>query len=174
MKSVLFIMLCALVSFFLIGCENVKKEKELAVYSKKDSSMVLTETKKREIIEHVNYFHSLFFEINPSTHEERVAEALNLIDVSGKDLYLALRAKKFYENITTLDLNQHLEIESISILNKNPCKVEIKGTLKMMKSNTKSLTSEKIEASFDIVNVQKSDKNPNGLLIKNYKPKMKY
>lgn len=128
--------------------------------------------RKPEILNHINMFHDLYFNIDQFSYERKINKALSLIGNSGKELYQTFKAQGYYAKIETQNLEQRFKIDSIKVNDKKaPYKAKIYGKLILNRTDQKSKTVTKMNCSFDVINVARTEKNPHGLLIENYFPK---
>ena len=125
--------------------------------------------RKPEIINHIKEFHKLFFEIDQFDYQARVSRSLYLIGNSGKDLYHTLKAKSYYSNLVTNNLEHKLEIDSIYVDdNVNPYRGKLYGRVIIKRTDQKLQNIEKLSSSFYLKNVARTEDNPHGLLIEDY------
>ncbi|UOB16653.1 hypothetical protein [Abyssalbus ytuae] len=125
--------------------------------------------RKPEIINHIKEFHKLFFEIDQFDYEKKVNRSLHLIGNSGKDLYLTLKAKRYYSNIVSNNLEHELIIDSIYVNHTTyPYRGEFYGKVIIKRTDQKLENTQKLYSSFELKNVARTEENPHGLLIENY------
>ncbi|MBL3657683.1 hypothetical protein [Fulvivirga sediminis] len=125
--------------------------------------------RKPEIVNHIKEFHKLFFEIDQFNYEQRVNRSLYLIGNSGRDLYLTLKAKRYYSNIVANNLEHELQIDNIYIDSDTyPYRGEFYGKVIIKRTDQKLESSQKLHSSFELTNVARTEENPHGLLIENY------
>lgn len=126
-----------------------------------------------EVYDHIMNFHRLFFEIDQFNYTSRINKAVDLIGQSGKDLYLKFRANGWYAGIINNNLKLRIVVDSLSInLNNLPYKgyIDFRIIFEPYDSRDTRKVGEKrmIARDFEIYTVDRSRKNPHGLLIENY------
>lgn len=131
--------------------------------------------RKPEIVNHIKMFHKYFWEIDQFNYERRIDNALYLAGESGKRLYQRLEASGHFANLKTENLIQKLEIDSIKVNDKViPYQGEFYGKLRILRTDQKVESVNKLRATFVLYNVARIDRNPHGLLIENYSMESKY
>jgi conjugative transposon TraK protein len=125
--------------------------------------------RKPEILNHINMYHSYFWDIDQFNYKRRIDNALYLAGNSGKELFQTLEASGHFAKIVTENLTQKIEVDSIKIEEETyPYKAEIYGKLHVFRTDQKAESTNKLRAKFILYNVSRTDKNPHGLLIENY------
>ena len=116
----------------------------------------------------VELFHRLFFTLPPDDKyiKKNVEQSLYLMDESGKAEYSNLREKGFYNQI--LSSNSNISIQSDSIQIDIPNKKFIYYGRQLI--NRKStLIIRKLITEGNFEDIIRTDKNPHGVLLKNWK-----
>lgn len=116
----------------------------------------------------VELFHRLFFTLPPDDKyiKKNIEQSLYLIDESGKAEYSNLREKGFYNQI--LSSNSNISIQSDSIQLDIPNKKYIYYGRQLI--NRKStLVIRKLITEGNFEDIIRTDKNPHGVLLKNWK-----
>jgi hypothetical protein len=131
-----------------------------------------------EVYDHVVNFHKLFFEIDQFNYITRVDNALNLIGDSGKQLFLKLKASALFSSLINYNVRQVIRIDRLDLnLKGYPYKGSIDFRLIHEaydpKDTRKFSELRGIVREFDIYPVDRSRKNPHGLIIENYAPELK-
>lgn len=125
--------------------------------------------RKPEIFHHVQMFHKAFWEIDQFSYERSINDALYLSGDSGKRLYQTLEANGHFAKISTENLSQKIETDSITINDGvYPYEAMFHGKLRVLRTDQKVESINAITAKFVLYNVARTDKNPHGLLIENY------
>ncbi|WP_378188144.1 VirB8/TrbF family protein [Aquimarina sp. W85] len=125
--------------------------------------------RKPEIINHVKMFHKAFWEIDQFNYKRKIDKALYLSGRSGKQLFKTLEANGHFAKISTQNLTQKIEIDSIKVNDQvTPYQAKFYGKLKVLRTDQKSESINDIRAKFVLYNVARTNKNPHGLLIENY------
>lgn len=131
--------------------------------------------RKPEIINHIKMFHAYFWEVDQFDYERRIDNALQLAGESGRRLYQTLEASGHFANLKTENLVQKLEVDSINVNDKvSPYQAEFYGKLRVLRTDQRVESVNKLRASFVLYNVARTDRNPHGLLIENYYLESKY
>jgi type IV secretory pathway TrbF-like protein len=122
-----------------------------------------------EIIHHVTMFHLAFWEIDQFDYERKIDKALYLSGDSGKKLYKTLEANGHFAKISTENLTQKIEIDSIPVNDKvYPYQASIYAKLRVLRTDQKTESVNRFYARFVLYNVARTNENPHGLLIENY------
>ncbi len=125
--------------------------------------------RKPEIINHIKMFHKAFWEIDQFNYERSIDRALYLSGRSGKQLFKTLQANGHFAKISTENLTQKIDIDSIKVNDKvKPYKAVFYGKLHVLRTDQKAESVNKFRAKFVLHNVARTNKNPHGLLIENY------
>ncbi|RWU08129.1 conjugative transposon protein TraK [Pedobacter chitinilyticus] len=123
-----------------------------------------------EARDHVRTFHQLFFNLDPDDKviRESIGRALYLADASAKREYDNLKEKGYYNNIISGNVSQILRIDSVVVnLESHPYLFRCIGKLEITRSTSIVLRSLVTEG--ELRNVNRSDNNPHGFLIENWK-----
>ncbi len=125
--------------------------------------------RKPEIINHIKMFHTAFWEIDEFNYTRNIDKALYLAGSSGKQLFKTLQANGHFAKISTENLKQKIVIDSIKVNDKvSPYQGTFYGKLRVLRTDQKTESVNKIKAKFVLHNVSRTEKNPHGLLIENY------
>jgi hypothetical protein len=137
-----------------------------AAFSAKQSEYV---HRKPEIINHIRNFHDLFYGVDQFNYETRVNDALYLIGNSGKDLYLTLKASGWYSKLVSNNLSQSIHEDSLIVYdNVYPYVARYYGRVTVSRTDLQAKETKRIQSTFILHNVSRTEKNPHGLLIENY------
>jgi conjugative transposon TraK protein len=129
-----------------------------------------SENMEVEIRDHVKTFHRLFFTLDPDEKviKQNILQSLYLADGSAKQLYDDLQEKGFYTNIISGNISQRINIDSVVVNAKvPPYSFKCYATQDVMRS-TNDIKRGLITAG-TIREVSRSDNNPHGFLIENWK-----
>lgn len=122
-----------------------------------------------EARDHVRMFHHYFFTLDPDDKviQSNISRALYLADASAKQQYDNLKENRYYSNIISGNISQHIQIDSIIIdTNRYPLYFKCYAQQKLIRTTsivTRSLITEGVLRS-----VSRSDNNPHGFLIERW------
>lgn len=122
-----------------------------------------------EARDHVRMFHHYFFTLDPDDKviQSNISRALYLADASAKQQYDNLKENRYYSNIISGNISQHIQIDSIIIdINRYPLYFKCYAQQKLIRTTsivTRSLITEGVLRS-----VSRSDNNPHGFLIERW------
>jgi conjugative transposon TraK protein len=129
-------------------------------------SQDLTQNRPVEAREHVKRFHELFFTLSPDKNaiESNVRRALFLVDKSAFAYYRDLQEKGYYNRIISGNINQNLQIDSVSCnFDAYPYKaVTYARQLIIRESN---ITERSLVTRCNLINSVRSDNNPHGFTM---------
>jgi conjugative transposon TraK protein len=123
-----------------------------------------------EIRDHVKHFHQLFFTLDPDEKviNKNILQALYLADGSAKQLYDDLREKGFYTNVISGNISQRIRIDSIEVnASELPYSFKCYATQDVIRSSNNIKRG--LVTAGTIREVSRSDNNPHGFLIENWK-----
>ena len=175
--SIFLILACTLVSGFAIykSYEMVASAqskiyilangKALEAFSGERNDNIPVEAK-----DHIKMFHHWFFTLDPDDKviEANMSKAMNLADVSAKRQYDNLKERGYYSNLISANISQEISIDSISLdINRYPFVFHCYATQKLIRS-TSTVTRKLISQGY-LRNVSRSDNNPHGFLIQQWK-----
>lgn len=130
----------------------------------------VTQNREAEARFTLTRFHELFYNITPDPQSiaTNIRKTTYLSDESTRNLYDNLREQKFYENLINSNTVQTIVIDSAVVdLRTLPMRGRISFTLKQKRATAETTTP--ILAECEFVDVNRSDNNPNGFMIKNYR-----
>ncbi len=123
-----------------------------------------------EIIDHIARFHEKFYNLapNPETLDENIDIALSLADRSALLMDNRRREQQFYTNLVTMGIVEEIFIDS-TVVNTAvyPYKAYTYGHLYMTRSS--NVTRYDYESSCQLVETDRTTKNPHGLMIEKFK-----
>lgn len=122
-----------------------------------------------EAREHVRRFHELFFTIAPDKNaiESNVKRAFNLADQSAFNYYKDLSEKGYYNRIISGNIQQRIEIDSISA-NFDSYPYQVQTFAKQFIYRSSNLTKRSLITSCVLVNSVRSDNNPQGFTMEKF------
>jgi conjugative transposon TraK protein len=129
-------------------------------------SQDLSQNRPVEAREHVKRFHELFFTLSPDKNaiESNIKRALFLVDKSAFGYYRDLTEKGYYNRIISGNINQNLQVDSISCnFDAYPYKaVTYARQLIIRESN---ITERSLITRCNLINSVRSDNNPHGFTM---------
>jgi conjugative transposon TraK protein len=132
-------------------------------------SQDLSQNRPVEAREHVKRFHELFFTLSPDKNaiESNIRRALFLVDKSAFGYYKDLTEKGFYNRIISGNINQNLQVDSISCnFDTYPYKaVTYARQLIIRESN---ITERSLVTRCNLINSVRSDNNPHGFTMESF------
>lgn len=125
---------------------------------------------KAEIKNHISMFHEYYFNLDPEAVDikRRVDIALNLIDDSGKLLESGRRESLYYHKMIEGGINTRIYIDSIQV-SKNENRFSAKIFAKQKLERSTKLVYKEFIAICGLREIGRTENNPHGLLIENYK-----
>jgi len=175
--SIIIILVCLLISGFALvksfqavqTAQNriyiLANGKALEAFSAGRKENVQVEAK-----DHVKTFHQYFFSLDPDDKviQTNVSKALYLADGSAKAQYDNLRESGYYSNLISANISQEINVDSVQLdINRYPYFFKCFSSQKLIRSTSTS-TRNLITEGF-LRNVSRSDNNPHGFLIENWK-----
>lgn len=126
--------------------------------------------RKAEAKSHVKRFHEYFFTLSPekAAIEGNVQQALYLADNSASDVYIRMKEEGFYERIIASGIVCEIKVDSIAINDAvYPFQVKTYGVTSIIRKS--NITYRNLETSCTLLNTTRSENNPHGFLIENWK-----
>ncbi len=175
--GIVFLVLCAFVSFFAVRQSYIFAEQQREkIYVLDDGkslmlalSQDLSQNRPVEAREHVRRFHELFFTLSPdrAAIEGSIKRALALIDRSGYNHYIDLLERGYYNRIISGGINQTIRIDSIECdFDSHPYKVVCHATQSIIRES--NITERSLVTTCDLRNSVRSDSNPQGFTIERF------
>ncbi|MDR0541175.1 MAG: conjugative transposon protein TraK [Dysgonamonadaceae bacterium] len=132
-------------------------------------SQDLSQNRPVEAREHIKRFHELFFTLSPDKNaiESNIKRALFLVDKSAFGYYRDLTEKGYYNRIISGNINQNLQIDSVSCnFDTYPYKaVTYARQLIIRESN---ITERSLVTRCNLINSVRSDNNPHGFTMEGF------
>jgi len=123
-----------------------------------------------EANDHVKTFHQYFFTLDPDEKviQTNIGKALYLADGSAKAQYDNLRENGYYSNLISANISQEINVDSVLLdLDQYPYFFKCFASQKLIRAT--STKSRNLITEGFIRNVSRSDNNPHGFLIENWK-----
>ena len=170
----LFAGLCAAVAVASVGFSYAFAERQrqkIYVLDGGRSLMValsqdLSQNRPVEAREHVRRFHELFFTLSPdkAAIESNVGRALQMADKSALSYYKVLQEKGFFNRLIAGNVSQMVKVDSIRCnFDHYPYEVTTFARQRILREST--VTERSLVTTCRLVNVSRSDNNPQGFLI---------
>ncbi len=130
----------------------------------------ISENRDAEARDHVKRFHELFFTLEPDKAyiENNIKEALYLADRSAMEQYRSYKENNVYNQVIASDISMTLQTDSIRMDFSNyPYRFIYYGKQKIVR--TSNITIRKLETSGFLRNISRTDNNPHGFLMENWR-----
>lgn len=128
------------------------------------------ENRPAEGRDHVRRFHELFFTLDPdaSSIEEHIKEALPYGDESVSRLYLDTKEKGYYNQLIQAAASQEIQVDSVQLdVTQYPYRFRTYARQQIIRLT--NITVRRLVTDGYLRNVSRSDINPHGFLIENFK-----
>jgi conjugative transposon TraK protein len=175
--SIVFLCLCAIVAGYSVwsayGFAEAQRQKIYVLDNGKSLMLALSQDLSQnrpvEAKEHVRRFHELFFTLSPdkSAIESNIGRALQLSDKSAFNYYKDLSEKGFYNRIISGNINQAIQIDSISC-NLDTYPYQVNTYAKQMIIRESNITERSLVTACRLLNSVRSDNNPHGFTIEGF------
>jgi conjugative transposon TraK protein len=122
-----------------------------------------------EAQDHVTRFHELMFNLSPSAEsiQRNLDRALIMSDKSAYDYWMDLSERGFYQRLVSANISQEFVTDSIKVdMLVYPHTVTTYGKIYMMRES--NITAYQFESSCRLVDVERSQTNPHGLMIERF------
>ena len=122
-----------------------------------------------EAKDHVSRFHELMFNISPSSEsiKRNLDKALVMSDKSAYDYYMDLSERGFYQRLISANISQEIVVDSIKVnMTGYPYDAKTYGRLFLLRES--NITAYSFESSCRLVDVERSQNNPHGLMIEKF------
>lgn len=172
--GIVFLCLCAIVSGYSIWSAydfaEAQRQKIYVLDNGKSLMLALSQDLSQnrpvEAREHIKRFHELFFTLSPdkSAIESNISRALQLSDKSAFNYYKDLSEKGFYNRIISGNINQTVQIDSVTC-NLNVYPYQVATYAKQMIIRESNITERSLITTCKLLNSVRSDNNPHGFTI---------
>jgi conjugative transposon TraK protein len=135
-------------------------------------SQDLSQNRPVEAREHIRRFHELFFTLSPDKNaiESNINRAMFLADKSVYNYYKDLVEKGYFNRIITGNINQNLLVDSVVVNFKNyPYSAATYARQIIIRES--NITERSLVTSCKLINSVRSDNNPHGFAIENFRVK---
>ena len=122
-----------------------------------------------EAKDHISRFHELMFNISPSSEsiKRNLDKALVMSDKSAYDYYMDLSERGFYQRMISANVSQEIVVDSIKVsMESYPYSAKTYGKLFLLRES--NITAYSFESSCRLVDVERSQNNPHGLMIEKF------
>jgi conjugative transposon TraK protein len=172
-----FVVLCAgIVGYSLFSAYNFAEKQRQKIYVLDGGkslilalSQDLSQNRPVEAKEHVKRFHELFFTLSPDKNaiESNIRRALFLVDKSAFGYYKDLQEKGYYNRIISGNINQNLQVDSISC-NFDTYPYKIVTCARQLIIRESNITERSLVTRCNLINSVRSDNNPHGFTMENF------
>ena len=141
-------------------------DKGSAVMATRDSQDSYRELEAKD---HVTRFHELMFNLSPSAEsiQRNLDRALVMSDKSAYEYWMDLSERGFYQRLVSANISQEFVADSIKVdMLSYPHTVNTYGKLYMLRES--NITAYQFESSCRLVDVERSQTNPHGLMIERF------
>lgn len=135
----------------------------MATRSQEDSHREL------EARDHIIRFHELMFNLSPSAEsiQRNLDRALVMSDRSAYDYWMDLSERGFYQRLVSANISQEFVADSISVdMLSYPHTVKTYGKIYLLRES--NITAYQFESNCRLVDVERSQNNPHGLMIERF------
>jgi conjugative transposon TraK protein len=132
----------------------------------------ISENRNAEARDHVKRFHELFFTMEPDKDyiEKNVREALHMADRSAMDQYQSYKEKNLYNQVIASDISMTIHTDSIQLdFSTYPYRFHFYGKQKIVRKS--NITIRSLITSGTLRNISRTDNNPHGFLMENWRIK---
>jgi len=176
--AMLFVGLCLAASLYAIYASYAfaerQREKVYVLDNGKSLMLALSQdaqlNRPVEAREHVRRFHELFFTLAPDKGaiESNIKRAFYLADKSAFDYYRDLSEKGYYNRIISGNVQQRIEVDSVQCdFDQYPYSVRAYSQQFIIRSS--NITKRRLVTSCLLVNSVRSDDNPQGFTIEQFR-----
>lgn len=125
--------------------------------------------KELEAQDHLTRFHELFFNLSPSSEsiKRNVDRALVMSDRSAYDYWKDMSERGFYQRLVSANISQQIVVDSVKVnISSYPYDAVTYGRLFLIRES--NITAYQFESTCRLVNVERSQSNPHGLMIEKF------
>ena len=161
---------------FFRSADMVEKSRQKIYVLDNGKSLLLAlrediiENRNAEAKDHVKRFHELFFTLEPDKAyiENNVREALFLSDQSATDQYRSFKENNLYNQVIASDISMTLLTDSVHVdFSAYPYRFSFYGRQKIVRKS--NYTIRNLETTGKLRNISRTDNNPHGFLIENWR-----
>jgi len=178
--GIVFVILCAGITGFSVfsAMQFAEKQRQKIYVLDKGKSLILalsqdlSQNRPVEAREHIRRFHELFFTLSPDKNaiESNINRAMFLADKSVYNYYIDLVEKGYFNRIITGNINQNLLVDSVVVDFKNyPYSASTYARQVIIRES--NITERSLVTSCKLINSVRSDNNPHGFVIENFRVK---
>lgn len=180
-RKMKFVTVLALVSAVIIAVGSVaasgwfmEKANGTIYVVDKGSAVMASRTQEEshrelEAMDHVSRFHELMFNLSPSAEsiQRNLDRALVMSDKSAYDYWMDLSERGFYQRLVSANISQEFVADSIKVdMLTYPHSVTTYGKLFLLRES--NITAYQFESTCRLVDVERSQNNPHGLMIERF------
>jgi len=125
--------------------------------------------KDLEVEDHLVRFHELMFNLSPSSEaiKRNIDRALVMSDRSAYDYWRDMSERGFYQRLVSANISQQIVMDSVKVnLEGYPYEAVSYGKLYLIRES--NITAYQFESQCRLVNVERSQTNPHGLMIEKF------
>ena len=123
-----------------------------------------------EVKDHIERFHELMFNLSPNSEsiKRNLDRALVMSDKSAYDYWSDLSERGFYSRIVSANISQEIVIDSVKVdMSSYPYQAKTYAKVFMLRES--NITAYDFESSCRLVDVERSQSNPHGLMIEKFR-----
>ena len=123
-----------------------------------------------ETRDHIERFHELMFNLSPNAESIRrnLDRALTMSDRSAYEYWSDLSERGFYSRMVSANISQEIVIDSVRVdMSSYPYQARTYAKIYMLRES--NITAYDFESSCRLVDVQRSQSNPHGLMIEKFR-----
>lgn len=123
-----------------------------------------------EVKDHIERFHELMFNLSPNSEsiKRNLDRALVMSDKSAYDYWSDLSERGFYSRMVSANISQEIVIDSVRVdMSSYPYQARTYAKIYMLRES--NITAYDFESSCRLVDVQRSQSNPHGLMIEKFR-----
>ncbi|WP_026968183.1 conjugative transposon protein TraK [Algoriphagus terrigena] len=122
-----------------------------------------------EARDHVKMFHHYFFTLSPDENQirDQMVQSLYLADASAKTVYDNLREQGYYSGLVAANISQSIQMDSVQVsTDLVPFQFWYWGKQTIVRPS--SVTYRRLYSKGNLRVIERTDRNPHGLLIENW------
>ena len=175
--AIVFVVLCAGITGYSVwssyGFAEAQRQKIYVLDEGKSLMLALaqdlSQNRPVEAREHIKRFHELFFTLSPDKNaiESNINRALFLVDKSAFRYYQDMSEKGYYNRIVSGNINQVLQIDSVSC-NFDAYPYKAVTYARQMIIRASNVTERSLVTRCELINSVRSDNNPHGFTMERF------